>query len=106
MSAQDPLRLTQDPLRSTNGSLRLVQGHLTPQAGGGPSQVKPEPTETNARSSQQSVLGPKEDPLRLTDDHRAWSAQIDVGPMIPTTDALGQLIMTLNMIMYDEILIS
>ena len=51
------------------------------QADEGPYQASTEPSEANARSSQAdgAPFGPKEDPLRLTEDHRVRAIQIDKG---------------------------
>ena len=50
-----------------------------PQSDEGPYQANTEPSEANARSSQANgaPIGPKEDPLRLTEVHRARAIQID-----------------------------
>ena len=66
------------------------------QADGGPSQddeksyqANTEPSEASSRSSQANVapIGPKEDPLRLTEVHRARDIRIDKGSLRPTKDS-------------------
>ena len=51
------------------------------QADEGSYQANTESSEANARSSQAdgAPFGPKEDPLRLTENHRARAIQIDKG---------------------------
>ena len=69
----DPLGATEGPLGPTQSPLKLALG-------------PPRPTE--------SVLGPKEDPIRkisLTEDRQARPAQIDGGPLKLTNGTLSHL---------------
>ena len=63
------------------------------QADKGPYQASTEPSEANARFSQADRVpfGPKEGPIRLTEDHLARAPQIDKG-LSQTDKGLTQVI--------------